>query len=80
MRITLNDLPTIEIINNTSLIFTSTRFTGVNRAGKKRDIGRSPYLIKTTNLQYRRLDAQYLLKTWETLSAESLIVYPYAKV
>ena len=48
--------------------------------GKKRDIGRALYLTKTTNLQYRRLNVQYLLKTGETLSAESLIVYPYAKV
>ncbi len=67
-------------LSTISLIFTSTRFNGVNRAGKKRDIGRAPYLTKTTNLQYRRLNAQYLLKTGETLSAESLIVYPYAKV
>ncbi len=32
------------------------------------------------NLQYQRLNVQYLLKTGESLSAESLIVYPYAKV
>ena len=62
------------------MIFTSTRFNGVDRAGKKHDIGRAPYLTKTTNSQYRRLNVQYLLKTGETLSAESLIVYPYAKV
>ena len=67
-------------LSTISLIFTSTRFNGVNRAGKKRDIGRAPYLTKTTNLQYRRLNVQYLVKTGETLSAESLIVYPYAKV